>query len=82
METATSRQLARRALAWYSTGGRPPRTTPVERVAALALEAVQSSRRLSAPRNVRWQIALNALAQTQVERAIRGRWKPSGHAPR
>jgi cysteine desulfurase / selenocysteine lyase len=78
METATSRQLARRALAWYTTGGRALRTTPVERVAELALQAARDGRRVSAPRAVRWQIALNALASTRVERAIRRRWKPPG----
>jgi selenocysteine lyase/cysteine desulfurase/short-subunit dehydrogenase len=74
METSTSRQLARRALAWYSAGGEL-RMTPVVRVALMALEAAASGLRVSAPRAVRWQIALNALANGRVERAIRRRWK-------
>ncbi|HUK61670.1 MAG TPA: SDR family NAD(P)-dependent oxidoreductase, partial [Dongiaceae bacterium] len=82
METATSRQLARHALAWYASGGASLRTTPVERVAASALAAARGGRRVSAPRAVRWQIAMNALVPAQVERAIRRRWRPSGSGSR
>jgi selenocysteine lyase/cysteine desulfurase/short-subunit dehydrogenase len=75
METATSTQLARRAVAWFDAAGQRPRHTPVAQVAALALDAAARGRRIVAPGSVRWQMALNAVAAGPIERAIRRRWK-------
>ncbi|MFI5371641.1 MAG: SDR family NAD(P)-dependent oxidoreductase [Candidatus Eisenbacteria bacterium] len=77
METATSNQLARRAVGWYDARGHTQRKTPTAAVAAMALAAAAQGRRLVAPTAVRWQLALNAVAAGPIERAIRRRWKRS-----
>ncbi len=78
MDTATRNQLARRAVGWYDAAGHTRATAPVEIVARDALRAARAGRRSLVPRQVRWEIALNAFALAPIEAAIRRRWRPAG----
>jgi short-subunit dehydrogenase len=75
MDTSTRNQLVRRAVAWYDPRGHRDATTPVDRVASLALSAARRGRRMVAPHHVKWQLAFNALAPGPIEAAIRRRWR-------
>lgn len=77
MDTATRRQLGRRALAWYDIGTQSERTEPVSAVAERALAALAEGRRLEAPASVRWTQALNAVAPARVARRIARFWRPA-----
>lgn len=77
MDTATHRQLGRRALADYDVAGGKDETTPVAIVAARALAAVRAGRPLVAPWSTRWALALNALTPARVAAAVRRRWRGS-----
>jgi hypothetical protein len=75
MDTATRRQLGRRALGWYDASGTPEAVTPVGEVAMRALAAALEGRAVVAPWSVRWQHALDALAPGRVSRAVARRWR-------
>jgi short-subunit dehydrogenase len=79
MDTATRRQLGRRALGYYHVAGAEDRTASPADVAAQALQAARSGSRVAAPASSRWAIALNAIAPSLVERALWPRWR--GIAP-
>ncbi len=75
MDTATRRQLGRRALGRYDTAGAQDATTPVDEVAREALDAAREGRATAVRWGVRWQHAMDALAPSVVARQVALRWR-------
>lgn len=82
MDTATRRQLGRRAVGYYDVadageaeGHRPGQDDRLAGVADDALAAAAAGRATRLPRGLRWQIALNALAPDRVGARVRKRWR-------
>lgn len=78
MDTATRRQLGRRALAHYDAAGAHDATTPVDQVARDAVSAMRAGRGVVAPFGARVQHALNALAPDRIAREVAKRWRGGG----
>ncbi len=85
MDTATRRQLGRRALGYYdlgtssqAEGHRPGQADRLAGVARRALAAAQAGRALELSRRARWELALNAIAPARVAAGVRRRWKGIG----
>ena len=84
MDTATRRQLGRRALGYYQVEDRRPRTAldSPARVAEHALAAAAAGRSIATPARVRWETALNALFPEQVRARVGRAWKGIGRGQR
>jgi len=85
MDTATRRQLGRRAVGFYDVGSaadaeghRPGQADRLGGVARRALAAAAAGHRVAMPRRARWEILLNAAAPGRVAAQVRRRWKGSG----
>ena len=86
MDTATRRQLGRRAVGYYDVadageaeGHRPGQGDRLAVVARDAIEAAAAGRATRLPAGTRWQLALNALAPERVAARIRKSWKGPAH---
>ena len=77
MDTATRRQLGRRAIGYYSVGGGVSSrglATPAQ-VAEAALAAAAAGRSVFVPAAVRWETAINAVLPGRVRARLVRAWK-------
>jgi len=82
MDTATRRQLGRRALGYYDVGAaadaeghRPGQADRLAGVARRALAAAAAGSPLDLPRRAKWEILMNAASPKRVNAQVRKRWK-------